>query len=412
MRGFPTGRAGGILSAHLPARRAFVTPSRLWMISFTPQELPWFWLLAFPSLAVLAMVLFNLAAWPRGRSTGKIPGRVSVCIPARNEGRRIVPCVAALLSGGQTPDEVLVYDDGSTDATADVLEMLCAAEPAVRSIRGGNLPGGWLGKPYACHRLAQEATGDWLVFLDADTTCKPGCLNRLGSIIERWNADFVSALPEQRTGTLTEQMVVPLLDLSYLSWLPLPLVWHTRSPAVRVAAGQILAVRRDALARAGGWEAVGGEVAADVKLCSRVKASGGRAVYADGNRMASGRMFQHRAHLWRGLSRMIYHRAGAKGVILSLVLYGGVLFAPYVGVVQAIRGYQGMLVPSLLGIAANHLLRIATAIRLRQSSNGIVLHPLGLLWIIVILLNSFRRARTGVLWWRGRRYDFTGAEVR
>ena len=65
------------------------------MISFTAAELPWFWTLAFPSLVALGMVLLNLAVWPRGRPTGRIPGRVSVCIPARNEGRRIVGCVAA-----------------------------------------------------------------------------------------------------------------------------------------------------------------------------------------------------------------------------------------------------------------------------------------------------------------------------
>ncbi|HEX6749847.1 MAG TPA: glycosyltransferase family 2 protein [Longimicrobium sp.] len=382
------------------------------MITFTPEELAWFWLLTAPSLAALGMVLFNLAVWPRGRTDGRIPGRVSVCIPARNEGRRIVPCVAAVLAGDQRPDEVVVYDDGSTDGTADVLERLTEAEPSVRVIRGGDLPAGWLGKPWACHRLAEEATGDFLVYLDADTVATPTCLARLGSIITRRRADFVSALPEQATGTLTEQMVIPLLDLSYLSWLPLPLVWLLRWPWVRVGNGQLIAVRKTALEVAGGWEAVGAEVAADVKLCSRVKAAGGRAVYADGSGMAHGRMFHSRAQLWRGLSRMAFHRGpGVLGVALSLLLYGGVLFAPYVGLVQAIRGYHDLLVPSLLGIAANHLIRVATAIRLRQSSNGIVLHPVGLMWMIAILLNSLRRSRAGTLWWRGRRYDLGRADV-
>jgi hypothetical protein len=99
-------------------------------------------------------------------------------------------------------------------------------------------------------------------------------------------------------------------------------------------------------------------------------------------------------------------------VALSLVLYGFVLLGPYVGVVQAIRGYQGLLFPSLIGIAANHLVRVATAVRLRQSSNGIVLHPVGLLWMIAILLNSLRRSRAGVLLWAGRRYELGGIELR
>jgi glycosyltransferase involved in cell wall biosynthesis len=381
------------------------------MSFLTPQEVPWFLLLAAPSLAALVLVVFNLFAWPSGREGGRIPGRVSVCIPARNEGRRIVPCVAAILGGSQRPDEVLVYDDGSTDGTPDVLERLTEAEPCVRVIRGGELPAGWMGKPWACHRLAEAATGDVLVFLDADTVANEECLARLGSIMVRKRADFVSALPEQATGTLSEQMVVPLLDLSYLCWLPLPLVWLAPWPWLRVANGQLLAVRREALERAGGWEKVGAEIAADVKLCSNVKATGGRAVYADGSRMAYGRLFHSRAQLWRGLSRMLYHRGpGLLGIVLSLFLYGGVLLAPYIGVIQAIRGYEGLLLPSLVGIGANHLIRIATAVRLRQTSNGVVLHPVGLLWMIALLLNSLRRSRAGTLWWAGRRYDLGRAD--
>jgi glycosyltransferase involved in cell wall biosynthesis len=372
-----------------------------------------FWLLAFPALVALGMVVFNLLIWPRGSESGRIPGRVSVCIPARNEGRQIMRCIAAILSGGQRPDEVLVYDDGSSDGTAEVVEQLAAAEPSVRVIRGGALPPGWLGKPWACQRLAEESSGDVLVYLDADTVAKPGCLNRLGSIAESRRADFVSALPEQKTALLSEQMVVPLLDLSYLAWLPLPLIWMLPFPWLRVANGQMLAVRRTALEAAGGWASVRSAVTADVALCSRVKASGGRVVYADGFALASGRMFHSRAQLWRGLSRMLYHRGpGLLGVALSLFLYGFVLMGPYLGLIAAVRGRPELMGASLLGIAANHLIRVATALRLRQSSNGIVLHPLGLVWMVLLLLNSLRRSRAGVLLWRGRRYDFAEAERR
>jgi hypothetical protein len=156
---------------------------------------------------------------------------------------------------------------------------------------------------------------------------------------------------------------------------------------------------------------VGAEVASEVALSSRVKASGGRVVYADGLLMAAGRRFQGRPQLWRGLSRMLYHRGpGGLGVALSLFLYGFVLLGPYVGLVQAIRGYQALLMPSLIGIGANHAIRVATALRLRQSSNGIVLHPVGLLWMIAILLNSLRRSRAGVLLWAGRRYEVGAAK--
>lgn len=376
------------------------------MLAFSAQEMAWFWVLAGPSLAVLAMVLVNLALWPRGRARGSLPGRVTVCIPVRNEGRRIVTCLRAVLDGTQRPDEVLVYDDGSTDGTWEILEQLVERERALRAIRGGELPAGWLGKPWSCHRLAEEATGDVLVFMDADTVATPTCLARLGWVMERWRGDFVSACPRQVTGTLTEQMVVPLLDLAYLSWLPLPLVWLTRTPTIRVSSGQLIAVKREVLERAGGWDVAAHAVADDAVLARRIKEVGGRVVYAQGQNMATGRMFEGRVALWHGLSKTFYHRLVRRPVVLlfALVLYGA-LFAPYVGLWQALHGHGYLLWPSLLGVAANLLIRSATAIRLHQSSNGIILHPFGLIWLFFIALNSFRLSRRGTLDWRGRRYS-------
>jgi hypothetical protein len=86
------------------------------------------------------------------------------------------------------------------------------------------------------------------------------------------------------------------------------------------------------------------------------------------------------------------------------------LFAPYVGLFQTIlhEDWGVLLWPSLVGVAANVAFRAATALRLRQSSSGILLHPIGLVWIFFIALNSFRLSRRGTLDWRGRKYSLRG----
>jgi 4,4'-diaponeurosporenoate glycosyltransferase len=100
--------------------------------------------------------------------------RISVIIPARNEAERIGPLLTSLLEQHQPVHEVIVVDDGSTDDTAEIAHSLGATV-----IAGKPLPEGWTGKPWACWQGAHRATGNLLVFLDADTWLTPDGLNRL-----------------------------------------------------------------------------------------------------------------------------------------------------------------------------------------------------------------------------------------
>jgi glucosyl-3-phosphoglycerate synthase len=92
--------------------------------------------------------------------------RVSVCLPARNEAATVGAIVARVLSSLAVAvplvDEVLVVDDGSCDATAAE-----AAAAGARVVRRGPADGP-PGKGQALRRAVTEATGDVLVFLDAD----------------------------------------------------------------------------------------------------------------------------------------------------------------------------------------------------------------------------------------------------
>ena len=363
-------------------------------------------LLAAPPVLVLALVLFNLAVWPRGRADRRIAGRVSVLIPARDEAETIERCVRAVLACTQSPDEVIVYDDDSSDATAGIVARLAAEDGRVRLLRGVPLPPGWVGKPHACHRLAGGASGDVLVFLDADTEAFPECLARIGSIFDDFRAEVVTAATRQVTRTWAERWIIPLLHLTYVAWLPLPLVWRSREPRFLVANGQLLAIRRAALRACGGWASVRAEVVDDMALCRRAKATGGRVVFADGHLMARCRMYRGAGEVWRGFSKNLAEGVGGTmaGVLAVTALYGIVFGAPYAGVAAALLNARPILLPSAIGVAANVLIRIALALRLRQPLEGVVLHPLAVVGLMGIAVNSFRWSRRGDIRWRGRRY--------
>lgn len=118
--------------------------------------------------------------------------KVSIIIPARNEEQRLPPLLASLKAQQDVRHEVIVVDDGSTDATAELARQagaktLSVTEPAP----------GWLGKPHACWVGAHEASGDLFLFLDADTELEPGGLRRIVGT-HRKHGGLVSIQPYHR----------------------------------------------------------------------------------------------------------------------------------------------------------------------------------------------------------------------
>jgi chlorobactene glucosyltransferase len=383
---------------------------------------PWAWvlavLLAAPGLLALGLVAFNALCWTRGRALPAAalaaPGGVSVLIPARDEVANIEACVRAA-DGARGPiTEIIVYDDGSTDGTGEVLARLQAELPRLRVLRGDDLPAGWVGKPYALHRLSAAATGELLLNVDADVRLGPDGVLRMLSLLGSadqvpggLDAALVTAVPRQRTGSFVERLMIPLLHLSYVAWLPMPLIHRTRDPRVLAANGQLMLVRRSALRAAGGWTRVRAALVDDMALCRAVKQSGGRVVFADGDLMADCRMYADGASLWRGFSKNFYEGIGGHPLALIIVLVLHLLFfvAPYLALpVAAVLGAWGLAAAAAVGVAANLTLRLIMALRYGHSLVSVALHPLAVLLMMGVLLDSFRCSRRGDIRWRGRSY--------
>lgn len=347
-------------------------------------------LIAGPALP-LVLTVVNLATWRRP-GVGVPPPRTSALVPARDEQATIEACVRALLA--EPVHEVLVYDDASTDDTPRILASIAATEPRLRVLVGDGLPAGWVGKPHACHRLANAAVGDRLWFVDADTVVLPGALGRLGSV----PADVVTALPFQRLRTVGEQLVVPLLHLTYLSWLPLVLIAHTRDPRILAANGQVLSVSRAAYDRIGGFQAVRSEVVDDMAFCRLAKARGLRVAFVDGTEIASCRMYTSLTEAWRGFSKNLYEGVGGRAAIVAVIgLYLGCFLAPWVC-------WPLAPVPAAVGIGLGLLQRVLLAVRFRLPLLTVVLHPLSVLAFVGIALTSAWWSWTDRIHWRGRTY--------
>lgn len=362
-----------------------------------------FWLTAALPILALLLTLYNLAVWPRGRRRNTTE-RISILVPARNEEKTIARTVQSALAA--PVDEVIVYDDQSTDATPALLAEIGASDPRLRVIAGTPLPAGWVGKPHACHRLAAEARGDVLLFLDADVTLRDGGVERIMSLHDDFDADVVTAVPAQVTGSFFERLVVPLLHVTYVSWLPIPLIWRTRDPRFLEANGQVLSVRRRAYDDVGGFESVRDAVVDDMAFCAEQKRAGHRVVFADGAHIARCRMYGSTAEVWEGFSKNIFEGIGSiAGLVGALFLYGAAFVWPWAAL--AIGG--AFFMPGLVGVAANVVQRLVLIVRHEQPLEGVLLHPIAVLALCAIAVNSWIWHLRDDIVWSGRSYARKGA---
>ena len=363
-------------------------------------------LVAGPALYALAVTVIALVAWPRGQLGAGLPGRVAVLVPARDEARSIEEAVHAALTQGA--DEVVVYDDQSRDGTGAIVDRIARIEPRLRRVEGSPLPAGWVGKAHACARLAEATSADWLVYVDADVMLEPRALQRVAHLVRTLGADLVTAVPRQQVVGWAEQLVVPLLHLIYASWLPAPLVWLSRDPRMTMANGQLLAIRRDALVRLGGWDAVRSELVEDMALATRAKRMGLRVVFADGHLMARCRMYRSASEVWEGFTKNLFEGLGESVTRLVLVLALH-LWAFVLPLVLLVAADGPLRVAGAIGVGANVVQRAILVLRHRQPVLAALAQPISVLALVAIGLESWRRSITGRIAWRGRRYGARSA---
>lgn len=172
-------------------------------------------------------------------------GLVSVLIPARNEEKNIGKLLADLQNQTYKKIEVLVFNDQSTDKTADIVKKHISEDKRIKIYNNSGLPKSWLGKNFACYQLAKRAKGKYFVFLDADVRVSEKLIINTINFTGKNKLELLSIFPTQKMQTFGEQITVPIMNFILLSLLPLILVRKSKFSSLSAGNGQFMFFKSD-----------------------------------------------------------------------------------------------------------------------------------------------------------------------
>ena len=369
-------------------------------------------LLILASAALSGMILIlltNLLTFPnlKDSNASGSAAKVSVLVPARNEAAVIGASVRSVLRQSYSHLELLILDDESDDGTDKVAVKASENDDRLQIIKGRPVPRGWLAKNWACQQLAEQASGEILVFTDADVHWHPRALSSLLCETERSGADMLAVMPTQQTESWPERLCVPLMALAIHAYLPAVAVHRSPYPLLAAANGQCIAFYRKAYDSLGGHASVRENILDDIGLARCAKRAGLSLRMAEADGLITCRMYRDWQSVRDGYAKNILAGFGGPAGLIAGTLFHWVVFLAPWGLLGL--GFAGVHVSwhpywALLLVCAGFFVRAISAWRTRQRAADALLLPIAVLLMTGIAAQSlWWRWRYGGPLWKGRR---------
>ncbi|MBZ5680827.1 MAG: glycosyltransferase family 2 protein [Acidobacteriia bacterium] len=368
--------------------------------------LAWFSRIVDAALGMPHIADVSRPEWDRNPvSPGGNP-RVSIIVPARNEEETIEQPLRTLLALDYDNYEVITVNDRSTDRTGEIMERIAATPAAhgcLRVVHHQELPAGWLGKTHAMWTAANQATGDWLLFTDADVLFKPDSLRRALVYAESVPADHVVLFPRMIMKRPGEFMMIAFFQTMFMfGHRP----WKVADPSTddHMGVGAFNMIRRKVYESVGTYEALRMEVLDDMKLGKVVKKAG----FAQRNVFGADLISIRWAHGAMGVVNNLTKNFFA---VLSfqwprtLISAAGLAFLnlmPFLGVWLA-NGWER--IPYAIALCSMFLIYLGMSWRSAVPPYYFFLHPVSsVLFIYTLLRSMFVTLWNDGIVWRGTKY--------
>jgi chlorobactene glucosyltransferase len=195
---------------------------------------------------------------------------ITIVIPAKDESLDLERTVASILSSDYANFEVMLINDRSADDTLEIMNRLAGTDPRLKVVSIDELPHGWTGKTHAMFRAVSAASGDILLFTDADTVMDAQVLSKSFRYFKEHNLDMLSILPGFIKRGFIEDAIYPHMALGFFYFYPLPAV-NDQNESPGLASGAFIMISREAYEKVGTWERFKDDVTEDVALGRAVK---------------------------------------------------------------------------------------------------------------------------------------------
>lgn len=366
--------------------------------------LAWFSRILDAAFGMPSLSEISLPEWDRNPSA---TSRVSIIVPACNEEEDIEQSLNHLLTLDYANYEVIAVDDRSTDRTGDIMDRVAAqnnAQGRLKVIHVDALPQGWLGKPHAMWTGSKQASGDWLLFTDADVFFRQDSLRRVLAYAEKESADHVVLFPSMLMKHAGEKMMIAFFQALFVfGHRP----WKVADPKSRdhMGVGAFNLVRRLVYEAVGTYKALRMEVLDDMKLGKVIKNAGFAQRNVFGKDLISIHWAKGTLGVVRNLSKNFFAvlsfqwpraLASAFGVaFLNLLPFLGILIA---------HGWARL--PYAVALASMFAIYVGMSWKSSIPPYYFVLHPVSTaLFVYTILLSMSLTLRSGGITWRGTFYS-------
>jgi len=256
--------------------------------------------------------------------------KVSIILPARNEEKFIGKCLDSLIKQDYDNYEIITINDSSNDTTGDIIKKYSEKFPKVISVDAKPKPDGWMGKNWACIEGYKKASGDLLLFTDADTVHTSSVISLAVSHLLSLKLDALTVIPR-------------MLCLDKITKITLPMIstfLHTRFSALRVNDtskgtgyffGSFFIIRKSTYDSVGTHEGVKGELVEDGALGRKVKESGFKMRMVRGEHLVDAVWARDMHTLWNALKRLMIplYLQNAKIAVASFFGVLFLLFMPF-----------------------------------------------------------------------------------